>query len=38
MDSDWNTPAAGNAGILYLVGDDRNRINEDTSVRFQKED
>jgi hypothetical protein len=29
MDSDWNTSAAGDAGVLSLVGDDRNSINED---------
>jgi hypothetical protein len=29
MDADWNTPAAGEGGVLNLVGGDRNRINED---------
>lgn len=29
MDSDWNTPTAGDAGVLNLVGYDRNRINAD---------
>jgi hypothetical protein len=29
MDTDWNTSAAGDAGVLNLVGEDRNSINED---------
>jgi hypothetical protein len=32
MDSDWNKPAAGDGGVLNLVGDNRNRINEDIKL------
>jgi hypothetical protein len=28
MDSDWNIPAAAEAGVINLVGDDRNNMNE----------
>jgi hypothetical protein len=34
MDSDWNTSAVGEAGVLNLVGDDWNNMNENIKPLF----
>jgi hypothetical protein len=37
MDSDWNTSAVGEAGVLNLVGDDRNNMNENIKPPLVRE-